>query len=92
MWWKEVRRWKRDSREMAGSEEGENELEECMVVELGPRFIGAVDREEPAIGMTFQVAAVKKALASVWRICRAGEEGRAVRYQGGVRTKEGGEG
>ena len=42
------------------------------MVELGPRFIGAVDREEPTIGMTFQVAAVKKALASVWRICRAG--------------------
>ena len=43
-----------------------------MRVELGPRFIGAIDREEPTIGMTFQVAAVKKALASVWRICRAG--------------------
>ena len=53
-------------------EEDRDEPDECMMVELGPRFIGAVDREEPTIGMTFQVAAVKKALASVWRICRAG--------------------
>ena len=43
-----------------------------MVVELGPRFIGAVDCGESTMGMTFQVAAVKKALAAVWRICRAG--------------------
>ena len=49
-----------------------NEPDEYMMVELGPRFIGAVDCGEPTIGMTFQVAAVKKALASVWRICRAG--------------------
>ena len=43
-----------------------------MIVELGPKFIGAVERERQVVGMTFQVAAVKKALASVWRICRAG--------------------
>ena len=44
----------------------ENEPDDYMMVELGPRFIGAVDCGEPTIGMTFQVATVKKALASVW--------------------------
>ena len=43
-----------------------------MRVELEPRFVGAVEREAEVLGMTFQVAAVKKALAAVWRICRAG--------------------
>ena len=43
-----------------------------MTVELGPKFIGAVDKERPVVGMTFQVAAGRKAPASVWRICRAG--------------------
>ena len=43
-----------------------------MTVEVEPRFIGAVEKERPVVGMTFQVAAVKKALASVWRICKAG--------------------
>ena len=43
-----------------------------MTVELGPKFIGAVEKGRPVVGMTFQVAAVRKALASVWRICKAG--------------------
>ena len=48
--------------------EGEGEMR----VELEPRFVGAVEKEAEVLGMTFQVAAVKKALAAVWRICRAG--------------------
>ena len=55
--------------EREGNREG---LLSKMTVELGPRFIGAVEKERPVVGMTFQVAAVRKALASVWRICRAG--------------------
>ena len=43
-----------------------------MRVEVKERFIGAVKREDQTMGMTFQVAGVKKALAAVWRICKAG--------------------
>jgi len=43
------------------------------VVEVTEKFIGAVSiQEESLLNMNFQVAGVKKALAAVSRICKAG--------------------
>ena len=73
-----VGRWRPVSAMCKGgqSEQGEGDRQgedgEEMRVELEPRFIGAVEKEAEVLGMTSQVAAVKKALAAVWRICRAG--------------------
>ena len=43
-----------------------------MRVEVQETFIGTITREDQTMGMTFQVAGVKKVLAAVWRICKAG--------------------
>ena len=46
---------------------------DSMVVEVGEKFIGAVGvQAEGLLNMNFQVAGVKKALAAVSRICKAG--------------------
>ena len=55
-------------------QEAETGTDESVRLEVEQKFVGMVEKEGPTIGMTFQVAAVKKALASVWRICRAGNE------------------
>ena len=47
------------------------EVEDEMNVKVGEKFVGAVAKESQVMGMNFQVAAVKKALAAVWRMCRA---------------------
>ena len=47
---------------------------EAIVVEVRETFIGAVGiQEESVMNMQFQVAGVKKALAAVSRICKAGD-------------------
>ena len=60
------RRWER------AETSAEEETRGRVRLEVEPRFVGMVERGGQNIGMTFQVAAVKKALASVWRICKAG--------------------
>ena len=64
-----------ESRKRGGKraeKETEEDVERCVRLEVEPRFVGMVERGGQTMGMTFQVAAVKKALASVWRICKAG--------------------
>jgi hypothetical protein len=46
--------------------------ENSIRVEVNERFIGVVTKEEQSMTMTFQVAGVKKALAAVSKICKAG--------------------
>ena len=41
-------------------------------MEVDERFIGVVTKESQLMTMTFQVAGVKKALAAVSKICKAG--------------------
>ena len=53
--------------------EEEMQLVQKMVVEVVETFTGAVGvQEEGLLNMNFQVAGVKKALAAVSRICKAG--------------------
>ena len=46
--------------------------EDKFQVEVNETFVGAVTKDSQLMTMTFQVAGVKKALAAVSRICRAG--------------------
>ena len=53
-------------------EEKEADRLEVEVDNEDAAFIGGVFKEEDLLSMNFQVAGVKKALAAVSRICRAG--------------------
>ena len=57
---------KKDSMRVVGM------MEDKIQVEVDERFIGAVIKENQLMTMTFQVAGVKKALAAVSKICKAG--------------------
>ena len=50
----------------------EEELAKTSRINVDERFIGAVAKENPLMTMNFQVAGVKKALAAVSKICKAG--------------------
>ena len=72
---KQRRRWKPSNRGGEGEETGLKEVrieEDRIVCEIEEKFIGAAMKDSEAMAMNFQVAGVKKALAAVSRICKAG--------------------
>ena len=67
------KRWKKKNRKIEEEFKVVEMKREAMVVEVRETFIGAVGiQEESLMNMNFQVAGVKKALAAVSRICKAG--------------------
>ena len=67
------KRWKKKSKQIEEEIEVLEMRSDAMVMEVAEKFIGAVGiQEESLLNMNFQVAGVKKALAAVSRICKAG--------------------
>ena len=66
------KRWKKNKK-IEGELKVVEMKSDAVVVEITEKFIGAVGvQEESLLNMNFQVAGVKKALAAVSRICKAG--------------------
>ena len=67
------KRWRKKNKKMEEEIKVLEMRSDAMVMEVAEKFIGAVGiQEESLLNMNFQVAGVKKALAAVSRICKAG--------------------